>query len=208
MSGTFLRDFTSCFSGSRIWDELASNWEWLSTGYFWAGWKVVTTILCSKQTNKAWKGKLEVRLLLVGFYRWQVIWLSQEIGEIFFVYGMNLCTLKPGSVIPTGIVLFSGYCKIAHINNVWLCGMICTFKCCSQHHSFRILGHGPQYFQNEGFWETAAKWILLFFKTYSSSKQLLFLSDTTNCICVNFFWIVSWLSSHLTQFPVLFLVYY
>jgi len=157
-----LRDFT-CFSGSGIWDELASNWEWLSTGYFWAGWKVVTTILCSKQTNKTWKGKLEVRLLLVGFYRWQVIWLSQETFETFFVYQMNLCTLKPGSIIPTSIVLFFGYWKIAHINNVWLYGMNFTFKCCTQHHSFRILGHGPLYFQNKGSWEAAAKWMLGFF---------------------------------------------
>jgi len=105
-----------------------------------------------------------VRLLVVGFYRWQVIWLSQEIVETFFVYRMNLCTLKPGSIIPTSIVLFFGYCKIAHINNVWLYGMNFIFKCCTQHHSFRILGHGPQYFQNKGFWEAAAKWTLGFFK--------------------------------------------
>jgi hypothetical protein len=31
---------------------------------------------------------------------------------------MNLCILKPGSIIPTSIVLFFGYCKIVHINNV------------------------------------------------------------------------------------------
>jgi len=77
---------------------------------------------------------------------------------------MNLCTLKPGSIIPTSIVLFFGYCKIAHINYVWLYGMNFTFNCCTQHHSFRILGLGPQYFQNEGFWEAEAKWTLHFFK--------------------------------------------
>jgi hypothetical protein len=70
---------------------------------------------------------------------------------------------------------------------VWLYGVNFTFKCFTHHHSFRILGHGPQYFQNEGFWEAAAKWTLHFFQYTIAVSSFLFLSDTANCICINFF---------------------
>jgi len=64
-------------------------------------------------------------------------------------------------------------------------------------------------FPEWGFLRSSSKMNVTIFKIHNSGKQHLFLSDTANCICINFGGgIVSWLSSHLTQFPVLFLVYY